>query len=424
MRLRRARTVPAILAAATLLALVGVVTLRHLGHLGGLRTASAILVAGPPIRVVQDTLRPRETLSDLFARQGVSNVDWSAVGHAVHSFNPSRVRSGTVFAFTQTQGEDSPHAVAMRVSYETRLLMQRDTGSGAWAASAEHITWRPEPFVVEGRVASSVSDAITEAITDDILPRSSRVEMVWSLAQVYDWVVDFSRDVQTGDRFKVLAERLVSSEGEVRYGRILAARLDVGRHPQYAYRFDDDNGRDAFYDEQGKSLKRDLLRAPLEYRHIGSGFSKSRFHPILHYYRPHLGVDFSAAYGAPVRSVGIGRVTFAGRLGGYGNMVEIRHNSRTTTRYAHLSEYGPGIHVGTHVEQGQLIGRVGSSGLSTSPHLHYELRIAGKAVNPRRLGATEGQLIAERRRAAFEEQKRRLEAMLESQASTVAARVD
>jgi murein DD-endopeptidase MepM/ murein hydrolase activator NlpD len=270
-----------------------------------------------------------------------------------------------------------------------------------------------------------VSDAITEAIGDAILPRASRAELVWSLAEVYDWVVDFSRDVQPGDRFKVLAEREISTDGEVRYGRILAARLDVGPRPLYAYRYDDADGRDAFWDESGKSMKRALLRAPLEYKHMGSGFSKSRYHPILHYYRPHLGIDFGAAYGAPVRSVGKGTVTFAGRMGGYGNMVEIRHSSTQTTRYAHLSDFGPGVHVGAHVEQGQMIGRVGASGLATSPHLHYELRISGRAVNPRRLGATgDGQPIAAARHAAFDEERHRLESMLESSASAPAARVD
>ena len=387
-------------------------------------SSRAVAMARRQPRVMHDTLQPRETLSELFARRGVNDVDWSGVARAVRSFDPSRVRAGTVFQFTQWQDEPSPHAIAMRVSYDTRLVMRRDTGGG-WAASAEHITWRAEPFVVEGAVHSSVSDAIGEAIGDEILPRASRAELVWSLAAVYDWVVDFSRDVQPGDKFRVLAERMISTEGEVRYGRILAARLDVGPHPLYAYRYDDPDGRDAFWDENGKSLKRVLLRAPIEYKHIGSGFSMSRFHPILHYYRPHLGIDFGAAYGAPVRSVGAGTVTFAGRMGGYGNMVEIRHDSRTTTRYAHLSEFGPGVHVGAKVEQSQMIGRVGASGLATSPHLHYELRINGHAVNPQHIGATgDGQPIAAARRAGFDEEKHRLESMLESSASAPAARVD
>jgi murein DD-endopeptidase MepM/ murein hydrolase activator NlpD len=411
-------------AALAVLAGVVVALARTGGYLGGLKTAPPVVVASAPVRLVADTLRSGETVSQLFERRGVNDVDWSAIARAVRNFNPSRVRSGTVFSFTQGHGEDAPRAVAVRVSYDTRLLMRRDTGTGAWAASAERINWRSEPFVVEGAVASSVSEAITGAVSDDVLPRESRAELVWSLAEVYDWVVDFSRDVQPGDRFKVLAERMVSSEGEVRYGRILAARLDVGPHPLYAYRFDDAAGHEEFFDDQGKSMKREMLRAPLEFKRIGSGFSKSRYHPILHYNRPHLGIDFGAAYGAPVRSVGKGSVTFAGRMGGYGNLVEVRHNDRTTTRYAHLSGFGQGVHLGAHVEQGQTLGFVGASGLATSPHLHYELRINGRAVNPRRqFAAGEGAPIAASRRAAFEDEKRRLSALLEAQPAAV-ARVD
>jgi murein DD-endopeptidase MepM/ murein hydrolase activator NlpD len=382
-----------------------------------------VIVADAPLRIVSDTLRRGETLSQLFARQGVSDVNWSTVAQAVRTFDPSRIRSGTVFSFTQRHGDTSPGVVAVRASYDTRLTLARGAGGG-WEPSVEHIVWREEPFVVTGVVHSSVSDAITGAITDDILPMDSRVQLVWSLAEVYDYTLDFTRDVQPGDRFEVLAERLVSSEGEVRYGRVLAARLNVGPKPLYAFRYDDPSGREAFWDEGGRSLKRDFLRAPIEFKRIGSGFSRSRFHPILHYNRPHLGIDFGAAYGAPIRSVGDGTVTYAARMGGYGNLVEIRHNARTTTRYAHMSAFGSGIVPGAHVEQGQTIGFVGSSGLSTAPHLHYELRINGVAVNPRhQLSAGDGEPIALARRSGFDVEKRRLLDLLEPPA-VASSRVD
>jgi murein DD-endopeptidase MepM/ murein hydrolase activator NlpD len=259
-----------------------------------------------------------------------------------------------------------------------------------------------------------VSDAITGAVGDDVLPMQDRVQLVWSLADVYDWVVDFSRDVQDGDRFRVLAERMVSEEGEVRYGRILAARLDVGPKPLYAYRYDLENGRQEFYDERARSMRRELLRAPLEFRRVSSGFSGRRFHPILRVRRAHAGIDFAAAYGTPVRAVGDGTVIFAGRNGGYGNLVEIRHNGNRSSRYAHLSGFGDGVHAGARVQQGETIGYVGASGLATSPHLHYELRVGSRAVNPRsQLAAGEGRPIEAARRAGFEEEMRRLQAELE-----------
>jgi len=394
----------------------GFAVARHAGHLGGLATAPAVVVSAAPVHVVSDTLRSRETVSQVFARQGVSDVDWSSLARSVRAFDPSRLRAGLVFTFTQRHGDEAPTAVAVRVSYDRRVQLSRGS-DGTWAASEEVIPWRNESFVVEGTVRSSVSDAITGSIGDDVLPREDRVVLVYSLADVYDWVVDFSRDVQAGDRFRILAERMVSPEGEVRFGRILAARLDVGPGPLYAYRFDDDNGRQEFYDEQAHSMRRELLRAPLEFRRISSGFSSRRFHPILHVSRAHQGIDFAAAYGAPVRAVGDGTVTYAGRMGGYGNLVEIRHAGNRSSRYAHLSGFGDGIHVGARVEQGQTIGFVGASGLATAPHLHYELRVGGRAVNPRsQLAAGDGRPIAPARRAAFVEEMRRLESQLEPSA--------
>ena len=390
---------------------------------GELKTAPAVVVDEAPIRVVSDTLRRGETLTELFARQGVNDVDWSIVAAAVRTFQPSRVRSGTVFNFSSRHGDSTPSAVFVRASYDTRLRLVRAADTGEWSPRIDSIAWREEPFLVAGVVTSSVSDAITGAVGDDVLPLESRIQLVWSLAEVYDWSLDFSRDVQPGDKFEVLAERMVSAEGEIRYGRILAARLDVGPRPQYAYRFDDPaTGRPEFYDENGRSMRRELLRAPLEYRRISSGFSRSRFHPILRYSRPHQGIDFSAAYGAPIRSVGKGTVTYSGRMGGYGNLVEVRHNSTTTTRYAHLSRYGAGIQVGTRVEQGQTVGYVGASGLATSPHLHYELRINGRAVNPRRHFTTgPGASIAANRRSAFESERQRLQDLMEPGSATAPA---
>ncbi len=397
---------------------------RWSGHLGGLKTAPPLVVSAAPVSVTADTLRAGETLSQLFARQGVNDVDWSALASAVRNFDPSRMRSGTVFNFTQRHGDDEPSVVAVRASWDSRITLERNA-DGAWAPTVETIAWRSEPFVVEGVVHSSVSDAITGAMHNDILPVDARVQLVWSLADVYDWSLDFSRDVQPGDHFRILAERLVSSEGEIRYGRILAARLDVGPHPLFAIRYDDAEGRQEFWDETGHSMKRELLRAPLEFKRISSGFSKHRFHPILRYSRPHLGIDFGAAYGAPVRSVGKGTVTYAARMGGYGNLVEIRHNGHTTTRYGHLSGFGHGVVVGASVDQGQTIGFVGASGLATAPHLHYELRMNGVAVNPRRqLGAGEGAPIAAARRNGFLSEKQRLLDMLDPAQVSVGNRVD
>lgn len=412
------------IALAVLLA-AGALGLRRSGHLGGLRTAPALVVSEAPITVVYDTVRRGETISQLFDRRGVSDVDWRALSAAVRNFNPSRIRAGLEFTFRQRHGESAPHAFAVRVSDGERLWVRRAGGSGPWTPEVEHIAWRTETFVAHGSVETSVSDAITGSLSDTLLPLEDRITLVYELAEVYDWVVDFSRDVQPGDRFRLLAERLISSEGERRLGRILAARLDVGPRPLFAFRFDDPSGREEFWDENARSMRRELLRAPLEYRRISSGFSRRRFHPILRRSRPHYGIDFGAAYGAPVRSVGNGTVAAAGRAGGYGNMVEIRHSNGQVTRYAHLSSFATGIHEGARVEQGQTIGYVGATGLATSPHLHYELRVNGRPVDPRRrFNTAPGAPLAANRRAAFEQERQRFMDLLEPARPVVAARVD
>ena len=406
-----------------LLAGVGFVGARQAGYLGGLRTAPALVVAGPPVVTVRDTLHARETLSDLFERRNVHGVDWGAIAQAVRNFNPARVRAGLVFTFRQRHGEDQPHAVVVRVSNESRLHLDR-TG-GAWQASVENIPWHIEQVHADGLIRSNLYDAMDDAIGDAVLPAEGRRELVWGLSEVYDWSVDFSRDIQPNDRFDVVAEVLVSSEGEVRYGRVMAARLDLAGRPRYAYRFDDGD-RPEFYDERGYSMRGTFLRAPLEYRRISSRFSGRRFQPILHVYRAHLGTDFAAAYGTPVRSVSDGTVTMAGREGGYGNLIEIRHPNGYRTRYGHLSGFGAGIHPGAKVTQGQTIGFVGSSGLSTGPHLHYEVRTAsGRAVNPKViLGIGTGAPIAAARRAGFEAEKARLQRLLEPDTLPVGPRAD
>jgi murein DD-endopeptidase MepM/ murein hydrolase activator NlpD len=272
------------------------------------------------------------------------------------------------------------------------------------------------------RDAGSVSDAMDAAVGEAVLGAGERNQLVWSLADVYDWEVDFGHDLQPGDQFHVVAERLVSSEGEVRFGRVLAARLDLSGKRLYAFEFD--NGtKPAFWDENARSLERDFLRSPLRYRRVSSRFSNSRWQPILRYYRAHQGTDFAADMNTPVRAVGGGEVVFAGREGGYGNLVEIRHPGGYQTRYGHLNGFAPGIRTGVRVAQNDLIGYVGNSGLSTGPHLHFEVRQNGRAINPLRQlgGAAAGAPIPADRRAAFEQERQRLLQLLEPSPPAVIA---
>lgn len=208
-------------------------------------------------------------------------------------------------------------------------------------------------------------------------------ELSIALADIFSGEVDFNSELQPGDRFQMSVDKTLRDERVVAYGPILAATLHNDGRDLTAIRFQPAGGQAGYYDEAGKSLKRFFLRSPLKFDpSISSGFSRSRLHPVLNIRRAHLGVDYRAPTGAPVVSVSHGTVTMAAWTRGGGRTVKIRHASGYETAYLHLSSFGPGIRAGARVAQGQLIGRVGSTGLATGPHLHYELRKNGAHVNP------------------------------------------
>src|SRR5437867_7239272 len=312
--------------------------------------------------------------------------------------------------------------VTVRLSPERRLTVARGEGDAGWVETIETIPWTITRLRVTGAIESSLYDALDKAMADSFLPAGERRQLAWAIADVYDWEVDFARDLRPGDRFTVLLERLESSEGERRFGRILAARVDVARTPQYAFYFEDpDAGVTGFYDERGRSLRRAFLRAPLQFRRVSSGFG-SRYHPRLHTWRHHEGVDFAAPYGTPVRATADGIVTRVGREdGGYGNVIDLRHANGIRTRYGHLSAFAQGLHTGERVQQGETIGYVGSTGLSTGPHLHYEFLVNGRPTNPQRQDMGAGTPVPTQLAGAFDAARDSLLLQLEPHASPASA---
>jgi len=209
------------------------------------------------------------------------------------------------------------------------------------------------------------------------------VELSMAVAEVFAGDIDFTVDLQPGDRFAVAVDKASRGGLFAGYGPVVAAEfVNAGRQLR-AVAFTPPGGRAGYYDEHGRSLKRFLLASPLKFTpRVNSRFSRSRFHPVLRIYRPHLGVDYAAAYGAPVVAAAGGVVTRAGAGGEAGRMVQIRHPNGYETLYMHLSAIADGVRAGARVDQGQIIGRVGSSGLSTGPHLDYRIRRNGAYVNP------------------------------------------
>lgn len=223
------------------------------------------------------------------------------------------------------------------------------------------------------------------------------------IADVFSTDIDFHRDLRKGDRFAAVYEVQYHQGEPIRAGRLLSAEFVNQGRTFHAVWFDSGDAQGGgYYTLDGKNIRKAFLRSPLEFSRISSGFSNARLHPVLKTWRAHRGVDYAAPTGTRVKSTGSGTVEFVGRQGGYGNLVVIRHQSRFTTWYAHLSRFAPGMHKGKRVAQGEVIGFVGSTGMATGPHLHYEFRINDVHQDPLRVAMPPAPPLAPQHRAAFE----------------------
>lgn len=222
------------------------------------------------------------------------------------------------------------------------------------------------------------------------------------VADIFSTDIDFHRDLRRGDRFTVVHEMFYDAGEPVRSGRVLAAEfVNQGKSFQ-AFWFQHPNGQGDYYTAEGKSIRKAFLRSPLEFTRVSSGFTESRFHPILQRWRAHKGIDYAAPSGTPVKATADGTVENASFDRGYGNVVVLRHQGKYTTLYAHLSSFGRGVSRGARVSQGQVIGYVGATGLATGPHLHYEFRINDVHHDPLRVAMPEAPPIMPEQRATFD----------------------
>jgi len=244
---------------------------------------------------------------------------------------------------------------------------------------------------VSGVIKSSLWNAIVENDADPNLANE--------MSEIYAWTIDFF-GIQKGDYFKVVYENLFVEGHAIGMGKILAAKFNHYGKDQFAFYYLQDGAGD-YFDEQANSLRRAFLKAPLKFKRISSNFSHSRMHPILKIRRPHLGVDYAADRGTPVVSIGDGTVLSAGFSGGGGKTVKIRHNGTYSTAYLHLNNFGPGIKAGARVKQGQVIGYVGSSGLSTGPHLDFRFYKNNQPIDPLKVESPPAMPVAEKHKQNF-----------------------
>jgi murein DD-endopeptidase MepM/ murein hydrolase activator NlpD len=357
-------------------------------------------LAPPAWSVHTDTLHAGETLSGLLERGGVRSSEMAGILSAAPSLDARRIPAGMPIRVRQQDGDSHPSENVFQLAVD-RLLHVRRTSDSTWESAVEVLPWHIDTIVVGGVIRTNLYQALDDSAST-ILPTGVRSELAWSLADVYEYRVDMSRELQPGDAFRALVERRTGPGGLVQLGNILAAQFDLSGSAIDAVRYVKPDGGVEYYDQMGRSMRASFLRAPLAFRRISSVFGV-RKHPILGTWRAHKGTDYAADAGTPVRSIADGVVIFAGRKGGYGNAIDVRHPNGFVSRYGHLRGFAKGIHAGAHVGIGQTIGYVGMTGLATGPHLHFEILVHGVQRNPSSvLSRTDGVPIPASERARFD----------------------
>lgn len=319
---------------------------------------------------IEVTVSSGDTIESVSRR--LAGDEWIAWRDALSTEIDSRkLRPGTLFDGIRSPGGD---LVELRVILDQRSeLVFETTGDGIKTSRLDREVIS-EVVRLEGIVESSLFQAVSAS--------GGRPALAVGIAEIFRWDVDFLRDLRQGDSFVVIVDEQ-RIEGEFyRYGTIFAARFTNKNKTMDAVIFPDQEGRLGYYDLEGAPLRKMFLRSPLKFSRVTSRFSHSRFHPVLKKRMPHYGVDYGAPKGTAVHATADGVVTLAGRNGGAGNMVRVRHPNGYETNYLHLSGYGRGVRKGARVSQGQVIGFVGSTGLSTGPHLDYRVKHNGSWINP------------------------------------------
>ncbi|MFP5519985.1 MAG: peptidoglycan DD-metalloendopeptidase family protein [Bdellovibrionia bacterium] len=340
------------------------------------------------------------TLSEEFKKLDISPAVIHQIVHAAKEHRDlARIKPGTRFqlSFDESNPEDKQlKSVHFRFSPREELIVSWQN-HGQWVAEFIQKEVTTEIVTFKGTVTNTLWESAADAQMDS--------RLIADLAEIFAWQVDFSREVQVNDRWRLSVEKELVEGEFVGWGSVLSAEYinQEETHTAILYR---QEGRDVgYFAPDGSSLRRMFLKSPIEFGRISSRFNRARFHPVLKTRRPHNGVDYAAPVGTPIRAVGDGVIDFAGWGGGGGNVIKIRHNSVYQTNYMHLSRFAKGIKRGTRVQQGQLIGYVGSTGLSTGPHLHFEFFVNGRHVDPLGQKFPKSEPISSKDLADFTKQK-------------------
>ena len=368
-----------------------------------LRQGDSTLAGSLPTRPFsrRETLNRGETLIGLLKRVGVSDLAAREVVRAAtaSSIDARYLRAGMPVDVHAPGADSAPSEMVFHLGIDRLLRMKRF--GNAWRGEEERLPWTTDTVVVSGTIHANLYQAMDSSAAA-YFPGHAKDELAWAIADIFEYRVDMSRDLQDGDAFRALVERAVGPEGATRINKVLAASFSLSGSNISAVRFESATNRPEYFDSTGKSLRAQFLRAPLEFRRISSTFG-SRFHPILRTFRAHKGTDYAASAGTPVRAIGNAVVARAGWSSGYGNLLELRHPNGYVTRYGHLRAFAKGLHVGSRVGIGETVAYVGMTGLATGPHLHFEVLVGGVQRDARvALKSISGAPVGQADRSAFD----------------------
>ena len=380
---------------------------REIDTLDGIYDEAILAAPPPPIELAaipeaavnkQIVVRAGDTLMKALLKAGSESRDAEAAIAVLKAlFDPRKLRAGQRLNVALVPGADGGKLVLHRLTIGISPGRDIEAGrleDGSFAARAVEAPLERLMVHAGGTIESSLYQAATEA--------GVPLPVLWELIRAFSYDVDFQREIQRGDGFEVLFERYLDERGEpVREGNIIFAALTLSGAPLRIYRHTGRDGFADYYSEAGHSVRKALLRTPIDGARLTSGYGK-RKHPVLGYTKMHRGVDFGARRGAPLMAAGDGVVVAAGWNGAYGKYIRIRHRGQYSTAYAHLSRIASGVQRGRRVKQGQVIGYVGSTGRSTGPHLHYEVLLAGKQINPLKIKLPTGAKLKGVELAAFQ----------------------
>ncbi|MVW73684.1 peptidoglycan DD-metalloendopeptidase family protein [Pseudomonas xionganensis] len=357
------------------------------------------------------TVASGDTLSTLFSKIGLSATTLHEVlGSSKEAKQLTRLKVGQTLNFELDENGQLQGLHTRLSDLESLALTRTDSG---FDFKRELVTPEVQQAYTHGTIRSSLFLSAKRAGLSHGL--------TMDLANIFGYDIDFAMDIREGDEFELIYEKKVVEGKQVGTGDILSARFTNRGKTYTAVRYTNKQGSTSYYNANGESMRKAFIRTPVDFARISSRFSTGRKHPILNKIRAHKGVDYAAPRGTPIKAAGDGRISLAGRHGGYGNTVIIQHGQRYRTLYAHMQGFAKGIRNGANVKQGQIIGYIGTTGLSTGPHLHYEFQVNGVHVDPLSQKLPMADPIASAEKARFMQLSKPLMAQMDKERSTLLA---